>query len=606
MHIRRIARGVPENKWPLLLEEVSRVLKPEGAIEVIEEDLIFPGGQESCTCHHPPDKLEAPYHPASNDDEPETSHDYLISQDDNRHSPPETPETSTPILTPADNMYQYPSQYYSSQLLNLRDHSRLEQAYNDMHSAKFINLRPISVLTSILANYFKDVRSHPPLLITFPPPEEEMWSESGEESGTSSNEGTKAEGSKVKAGAKSRPSTAGSAARSMDSSAVSSSAHGSPAQSQQTLSPTLSPTSATTMTTTTTRSMNTGHNLFWLSSGAGSAENASGTYMTHPPAGGWHTLHLDVRSLVRPKQPFVMIDRCRMPARSIGSKATSYLSRLPNTTFDLDLQSLTLHLSQSVTEVLECREAIWEYLVEEKRARVKRMANVGATASNMVDRDEFDHWIAKYEREMHERIGMASALRKRLNWAAKGLSGSDNRCRGVGGQKSTVASRSGNPGSSRRSTVAPPGARAPNHSVSELRVAEGGRGGEPRAKEEQPYSSSSSSLPVMNDTATGSSGSTTTRQRTGSAPERVSTSSQQSRGHGHGHGHGHGEGERGAEERHSRAHSLDAVNAFEALFNGPTVGIERETGGRQEQADEEAEGQLPRLSRCVRVFVAFA
>lgn len=55
VHIRRIARGVPEDKWPDLLEEVSRVLEPNGAVEFLEEDLIFPGGSEPCSCHFPPD-----------------------------------------------------------------------------------------------------------------------------------------------------------------------------------------------------------------------------------------------------------------------------------------------------------------------------------------------------------------------------------------------------------------------------------------------------------------------------------------------------------------------------------------------------------------------
>lgn len=34
VHIKRIARGVPENKWDSLLEEIARVMKPGGAFEV--------------------------------------------------------------------------------------------------------------------------------------------------------------------------------------------------------------------------------------------------------------------------------------------------------------------------------------------------------------------------------------------------------------------------------------------------------------------------------------------------------------------------------------------------------------------------------------------
>ncbi|KAF9524283.1 hypothetical protein CPB83DRAFT_618717 [Crepidotus variabilis] len=43
VHIKRIALGVPENKWDDFFEELQRVMKPGGAFEMIEEDLFFPG-----------------------------------------------------------------------------------------------------------------------------------------------------------------------------------------------------------------------------------------------------------------------------------------------------------------------------------------------------------------------------------------------------------------------------------------------------------------------------------------------------------------------------------------------------------------------------------
>ncbi|KAG1771907.1 hypothetical protein EV702DRAFT_1281573 [Suillus placidus] len=43
VHVKRIARGVPENMWDDLFEEISRVMKPGPAFEVVEEDLSFPG-----------------------------------------------------------------------------------------------------------------------------------------------------------------------------------------------------------------------------------------------------------------------------------------------------------------------------------------------------------------------------------------------------------------------------------------------------------------------------------------------------------------------------------------------------------------------------------
>ncbi|KAK1232824.1 hypothetical protein PQX77_004050 [Marasmius sp. AFHP31] len=47
VRIKRIARGVPEDKWDILFEEITRVMKPGGAFEMIEEDLFFPGSIDS-------------------------------------------------------------------------------------------------------------------------------------------------------------------------------------------------------------------------------------------------------------------------------------------------------------------------------------------------------------------------------------------------------------------------------------------------------------------------------------------------------------------------------------------------------------------------------
>ncbi|KAF8631703.1 hypothetical protein AX15_002251 [Amanita polypyramis BW_CC] len=45
VHVKRIALGVPEDKWDPLLEEITRIMKPGAAFELIEEDLFFPGKQ---------------------------------------------------------------------------------------------------------------------------------------------------------------------------------------------------------------------------------------------------------------------------------------------------------------------------------------------------------------------------------------------------------------------------------------------------------------------------------------------------------------------------------------------------------------------------------
>jgi len=42
VHISHISKGVPEHKWSSLFEEVRRVMQPDGFVEVMEEDIIFP------------------------------------------------------------------------------------------------------------------------------------------------------------------------------------------------------------------------------------------------------------------------------------------------------------------------------------------------------------------------------------------------------------------------------------------------------------------------------------------------------------------------------------------------------------------------------------
>jgi hypothetical protein len=338
--MRRIARGVPEDKWDSFFEEVSRVLKSDGAIELVEEELLFPGGSEPCNCHHAPGSEGA-------DDTPIGS---PVS-----FSGPSA--ASVGSLGPSTNNLTSPSMFFHSAPESTpkdpHDHSALEAAYNDMHAARFINLSPVSLLASILVQYFKDVRSHPPVLVTFPPPETELSSGPITE---------------LPPRSPSRASVCSSAIGSVGSSAACSSPNNSPLSS------------------------------------ASSLRNPP----VAPPPNGRSSMHVDLRSLISPDQPFVMIDRCRIPARVVGQRS---VSQLPNTKFDFDLHSLTLHLSQTVVDVLGCTESIWEYLRSKDRK---------------LERSEFDGWVRAYENDMRQQIGLAAAIRERFSWSVRDLlSGSE-------------------------------------------------------------------------------------------------------------------------------------------------------------------------------------
>ncbi|KAF9644594.1 hypothetical protein BDM02DRAFT_3121636 [Thelephora ganbajun] len=74
VHIKRIARGVPEHKWDALFEEIIRVMKPGAALEMLEEDLYIPGQtMDSADSDSPPsaasssgssEELSQPYVPS--------------------------------------------------------------------------------------------------------------------------------------------------------------------------------------------------------------------------------------------------------------------------------------------------------------------------------------------------------------------------------------------------------------------------------------------------------------------------------------------------------------------------------------------------------------
>ncbi|PVG02836.1 hypothetical protein CPB86DRAFT_870203 [Serendipita vermifera] len=744
VHIRRIARGVPEDKWPFLLEEVSRVLKPDGAIEVVEEDLIFPGGQEPCTCHYPPemdihwysddghDKPDSIDHSSSHGSnthingttvaaavaasrsrsgtsgtgdlvpnlsqgKTDTSHGENTPEKEDPGRPSRAAEASNPVSSPRNpsraittdgsksphsrnipltnrsmphllgddgEFGQLPASHPSqppqsdpphrSATLTARqlftdvnwqnslpsyDHSRLEQAYNDMHSSRFINLMPISVLTSQLNHYFKEIQSHPPVLITFPPPEDEMWSEeegSGTESGSVSVSGGLSAASHFSPNFKlgMTPIAPNASAETVEltkqtkprsNSTTQSSVVGSTGSSRVESSVDDPTSPSRTQSSAQSQPHATDGGLFNLSS----AEDDHSQYLMRPPVGGWHTLHLDARSLVNPKQPFIMIDRCRMPART-GPHQT--MSRLPNQTFEMDLQSLTMHLSQSVTEVLECKESIWDWMVENKRAKVKKHGIVPAGTSTPsggvggglalgpsgtlkrpgadapIDREEFDQWIRRYEKDMKARIGMAEAMRTRLNWNAKGLSSSDeqpNRKMSLvpvgsipGQEQSPLSVGLGikSPGSTQQHHVRPRLNSTAHHSSSDVI-------NDPNHHTQFDGFASSTSL-VGDDGVPTSGGETgalsdaaamAIRQRTGSAPEHaIANAAHHVAKPSSGSRHTHKTSRSGGGGHHSRAHSLDGANAWEILMN------DNQDMDRKPGLDD-----VPRLSRCIRVFVAW-
>ncbi|GJE85787.1 S-adenosyl-L-methionine-dependent methyltransferase [Phanerochaete sordida] len=131
VHIHGIGFAVPENKWTSLFQEVYRVLRPGGTVEVIEEDAIFPTLPRWFTA-----PLNAPL--------PRVQ----IGPDDNV-------EESAMARLPVPSSLPH-------------DHALLEHLFYAVFHNRFLNPTPSSMLPSYFTTFFGHVLSPP--VINFPMP----------------------------------------------------------------------------------------------------------------------------------------------------------------------------------------------------------------------------------------------------------------------------------------------------------------------------------------------------------------------------------------------------------------------------------------------------
>ncbi|KZV93841.1 hypothetical protein EXIGLDRAFT_835431 [Exidia glandulosa HHB12029] len=115
VHIRYISRGVPEDKWDVLFEEVNRVLCVGGSFNVIEEDILFPTLPRSFTAK-PRNRRR------SKSDEPQ------------------------------------------------HDHALIEHLYFSVYERRFVNIKPTSILQGMMNVHFKHVYGSPRIDLPYPPP----------------------------------------------------------------------------------------------------------------------------------------------------------------------------------------------------------------------------------------------------------------------------------------------------------------------------------------------------------------------------------------------------------------------------------------------------
>ncbi|KAJ7161421.1 hypothetical protein C8R43DRAFT_992828 [Mycena crocata] len=134
VHIHAIAHGVPENKWGILFEEINRILRPGGVVEILEEDVIFPRLPKWFTA-----PLRARPRRATSVHYPDGTHRGLYPFSD-------TQLAATP-----------------------HDHALLESLYKSVFESRFINLNPTAILPSYFTTYFRHVNLGPVINFFMPP-----------------------------------------------------------------------------------------------------------------------------------------------------------------------------------------------------------------------------------------------------------------------------------------------------------------------------------------------------------------------------------------------------------------------------------------------------
>ncbi|RDB29007.1 Demethylmenaquinone methyltransferase [Hypsizygus marmoreus] len=135
VHMQAIAKGVPENKWGVLFEEVNRVLRPGGSVEIIEDDVLFPKLPRWFTTAL---RMRARRN---------TSVHYPDGSQRGYPSPPDTPSKKAPS----------------------HDHALLESLNKSVFELRFINMKPTAVLPSYFTTYFRQVTLGPVINFPLPP-----------------------------------------------------------------------------------------------------------------------------------------------------------------------------------------------------------------------------------------------------------------------------------------------------------------------------------------------------------------------------------------------------------------------------------------------------
>ncbi|EMD40112.1 hypothetical protein CERSUDRAFT_81393 [Gelatoporia subvermispora B] len=467
VRVTRIARAVPEHKWDWLFEEISRVMKPGGAFELFEEDLYFPGklSELPSRSRHAsrPSWLSSPQ-VRSQSLSPPSERDHVLdlsmfaigrsaspeplsSSRSSSRAPSTAPSRPEPSVTdsgwgeetlkPGEKR-----QLHLSEIpINPHDHSLLEAIYNEMHAARFINLRPLSLLTSTLSLYFKDVRTHPPLNLMFPPPRN-----NGPHVGRAPGLASTTSSLDLHSDLESHESSS----RSSEDTAHSVSGRGS-------------------SSSTCDHSSNWVHTMHLIEETCDYVKvdinridalspmfraSLSTPPIASPDMFGSSQSYFDERPSTSASQQY-LDGPFSVPPIDLLNIANANMNRLPNPTVNFDVRSLNMHLSLRTQEVLACAEAMWDFVIDYQKTKRASTSNrssplidrrlprassdvqppspISVTDSGLhevliaITRTDFDSLLQRFEFDMRDCIGFGGMVEDRLGWPPITTSRNDQR-----------------------------------------------------------------------------------------------------------------------------------------------------------------------------------
>lgn len=323
----------------------------------------------------------------------------------------------------------------SKPLGNPRDHSLLNKIYREMHSSRFINLNPLSILANSLGLYLKDVRTHPPLQFFFPPTEA-LLSDQSSEAVTDSSDTEDPSGSQLHRSGRDIADVALAA------------------------SPYAKRRRSSTAASYTMNLLGVEEEDHYLSMRDLMQEKSQYVKLDESRTAGFAPStrpgqHQRFRDSGKPRDTspsasFHPMDGFAESMDSIANHTNHMLtrSRLPNETLRFDVRTLNLHLAMRVAEILACSEAMWEWVVEfqrqrkqkraadekvaARRSRAGSLAGQGDTRANVarnpaeqklfvieqLSRSDFDELLFNFKLDMREQAILGGVLEDRFGWTS--------------------------------------------------------------------------------------------------------------------------------------------------------------------------------------------